>query len=151
MRFPSIRHYIVSVNSPSVSNNVKFRPDVFKTAMFNIVDDFNPPSHGIGGNGKRRVFESLHQRTKLFRFPGFNLRLAPKLYRISSPKAFDFPLLTIRYANGGRRQIDTPVLFPLRDLWRDDHACPSNVPRCQSRSQCKCFGSCRPLALAFRL
>ena len=45
--------------------------------MYIIVYDLNPPSHGISGDGKQTLVVELGvpQRTKLIRFPGFDLRL----------------------------------------------------------------------------
>jgi len=92
--------------------------------MFIVVDNFfDPPSHRKSGNRKRQVFERAthhHDYKKLFRFPGFNLRLALfsirwkdqkieqhqytyHLNRISTPKPFNLPLLIIRYVKHRRR------------------------------------------------
>lgn len=51
-----------------------FRPDIFKTTMYIIIDDFDSPSSRIGGGRKwAAVRESGHRRTKSFRFPWFDL------------------------------------------------------------------------------
>ena len=81
--------------------------------MVVIVDDFNIPSHGVRGNAQRgRIHDTLRWGTKLFRLSRVNLcstvftcdsqgcvekdRYAHPLYRVSSPKLFDFPLLIVR-------------------------------------------------------
>jgi hypothetical protein len=51
-----------------------FQPDIFKSAMDIVVDNFDSPSRRIGGDRKSgAVCESSHRSTKLFGFPGFNL------------------------------------------------------------------------------
>ena len=83
--------------------------------MLDVVDDFNPPSHGISGDRKVRVFQLVHDRAELVGFPGFNLRSAlfsvlPQgfasvcisaypFYSVSGPERLYFPLVVVRYIN----------------------------------------------------
>jgi len=50
-------------------------PGPDETTMIIIVDDFDSPSHRIGGNGEREVTEIPHRfrSTKLSGFPRFKL------------------------------------------------------------------------------
>ena len=73
--FPRKIYHAESVNCFITSSNVQAQPDVFKTAMFIVFDDFDSPSHRIRGNYKWRIAEFLYRGTKLFGFPGFNLDL----------------------------------------------------------------------------
>ena len=68
------------MNLFNVLSDTQFLPDVFETTMFVVVDDFKPPCRRIRGDEKLSPGSSnlgpIGQRTKLFRFPRFNLRLA---------------------------------------------------------------------------
>ena len=57
------------------SINAQSQPDVFETTMVCVVDDVDSPSHRIRGNRKITLLKFPQQDTKLFGFPGFNLRL----------------------------------------------------------------------------
>jgi hypothetical protein len=79
--------------------------------MIDTVDDLNPPSHGISGDRKLRIFYFVHGRAELVWFPGFNLRprvtqLAMSIcigtypfHSVPSPKRLYFPLVIVRCAN----------------------------------------------------
>jgi len=86
--------------------------------MFIVVADLDSPSHGKNSDKKRRFPErAAHHRAKPFGFIGFNLRLALfsmrwkgqklrctyHLNRMSTPRPFDLPFLTIRYAKHRKR------------------------------------------------
>ena len=54
-----------------------FEPDIFKTVINLVIENFDFPSHRIGGDGEAAVVcKSNHRCTKSFRFPRFKLRFA---------------------------------------------------------------------------
>ena len=72
--FPSRNYCVESMNRSTASRNVGFQPDVFKTSMSIVVDDFNSPSYRIRSDQKSMgLFAFDDWNTKLFRFPRFNL------------------------------------------------------------------------------
>ena len=63
----------MSVNHSDVLSNV-YQPDVLKSTMLIVINDFDPPGYTICRNIKWIfVVETLHRVTKLVRFSRFNL------------------------------------------------------------------------------
>ena len=53
--FPNKNYYVVSAHCSNMLSNVQSQPNVFKPVMFDVVDDFKPPSHRVRGDGNRRT------------------------------------------------------------------------------------------------
>ena len=127
-----------------------------------VVDDFKLPSHRISSDGKHSaVLQPDHRRTKLSRFPRFNLHVtlfsidgggyrdersghAHPPYCISTSKGFYFPLLIVRH-EPQVRDTDLRAPFPLEDLGWGDNTFLSSVHGYQHSPRCKGSGSCRSL------
>lgn len=146
-----------------MSSNIQFLPNVFKSTMYLVVDDPNPPSHRICGDMKQSpVVEPLNWSAKLFRLSWFDLGLAllntrwkanKRIASVSSPSLPYIRLQNSRFPTTNYQIHESQMtgtgvrgLLHYQDLGRVDSRPASSVGGYQGRSQYKGSESCKPPA-----